>query len=221
MLLEFGGRSPEAAELVFGFKEALTEKYGSVKEGWIKCLDKAKVGRVGKEAFMSACATLGGGWDPEKLFALIEMQKHRGKRTLHQEESGWRALTRQGLLRLDLLRVLWRHDPVLWEQDPTRTLSRADEAALRDIGLKPLVLLLCHFGVLQDVSWSSPPQQRGADAGATELASAVSSPPSVPARTVRASPLLSPKGQASVFVPCLLEPVWDEQVERRLSEIYV
>ena len=31
--------SPEAAELVFGFKEHLATKYGSVKDGWVKCLD--------------------------------------------------------------------------------------------------------------------------------------------------------------------------------------
>ena len=42
--------------------------------------------------------------------------------------------TQQGLLDLNLLRVLWRHDPVLFAEDPTRTLSVTDERALRAIG---------------------------------------------------------------------------------------
>merc|ERR1719191_2152332 len=67
--------SPDAAELVFGFKEHLVKTYGSVKDGWIKCLDSHKVGRVSKEAFMAACETMGGGFDAEKLFALIDYDR--------------------------------------------------------------------------------------------------------------------------------------------------
>ena len=61
---------------------------------------------------------------------------------------------------------------------------QADEAALRALGgLEPLVVLLCHFGILQDVTWASAASRRSAG-------------------------LVSPKGNGVVFVPCMLEPVY-------------
>ena len=86
-----------------------------------------------------------------KLFAMIEMQKHKGKSTLQRTSpDGYRMLTRQGLLRLDLLKVLWKHDKS--QCDPSRTLSKVDESNLNQIPFDKLVLLMCHFEVMREVS---------------------------------------------------------------------
>merc|ERR1719182_115346 len=46
-----------------------------------------------------------------RLFAMIEMQKHKGKCTLQSTSpEGYDMLIRQGLLRVDLLQDLWKHD---------------------------------------------------------------------------------------------------------------
>ena len=49
------------------------------------------------------------------------------------------------------------------------------------------MLLLCHFGVLQDVTWNGAASAASADHG---------------------TGVLSPKGNGTVFVPCMLEPVY-------------
>ena len=88
-----------------------------------------------------------------KLFSMIELQKHKGKGTLDRVSPGsYRMLTRQGLLRLDLLRVLWKHDKD--QVDPARTLSKVDEEHLKKIELNVLVKLMCHFDVMREVNWS-------------------------------------------------------------------
>ena len=90
-----------------------------------------------------------------KLFSMIELQKHKGKCTLDSSSpEGYRMLIRQGLLRLDLLRELWKHDEK--QRDPSRTLSKLDDKYLRQIELNDLVALLCHFDVLREVPWSDP-----------------------------------------------------------------
>merc|ERR1719460_761522 len=113
---------------------------------------------------------------------MIEMQKHKGKSTLQRTSpEGYGMLVRQGLLRLDLLKVLWKHDKS--QCDPSRTLSKVDESSLQNLPLNALVSLMCHFEVMREVIWSksseTPPGSTEAhsEPRAKEDASVASAPP--------------------------------------------
>ena len=159
-----------------------------------------------------------------KLFAMIEFQKHKGKCTLDRlSPQGHRMLVRQGLLRLDLLRLLWKHSQD--EMDPDRTLSAADEQNLKSISLTKLVSLLCLFKVFREISWTKSPNvpAKGmagwqesmvtedtdkALAKASSISSASPSAVSAAEDKPVLPPILSPNQQRVVFVPCMLDAVW-------------
>ena len=172
-----------------------------------------------------------------KLFAMIEFQKHKGKCTLHRlSPEGHRMLVRQGLLHLDLLRLLWKHSTD--ETDPDRTLSIADEQSLKNVSLTKLVSLLCLFKVFREISWSKPPDVQAkatmtshestvtedTDKAIEETREVVSASLSAAAAAEDQSvtrPILSPNGQRMVFVPCMLGAVWGRGFDKWWEPWYV
>ena len=114
-----------------------------------------------------------------RLFAVIEQQQHnKVHATLDPERPEFWALTRQGILSLELLRQLWCYRP----DKEQHSLTEADEQAIEEVTHSRLIRLLLKFGVFRDVLAS--PLQSGADA----------------------TPLLSPLGNRDVLVPCMLKP---------------
>merc|ERR1719161_84056 len=67
--------APEAAELLNQFRNHLKAKYGSILQGWLKGIDKARSVVVGKEAFVSAATAMEFGTPElaEKVFYLIDL----------------------------------------------------------------------------------------------------------------------------------------------------
>jgi hypothetical protein len=173
-----------------------------------------------------------------RLFAMIEMQKHRGKCTLQSTSpEGYRMLIRQGLLRLDLLKVLWKHDKS--QSDSSCTLSKIDESSLNKIPLDALVSLMCHFEVMREVIWSksseTPPDSTEAhsEPRAKEDASVASattpaslrgpSHPPLPHAAARSAwnSVLSPNGHNIVFIPCMLDSVWGKDFDKWWEPWYI
>ena len=173
-----------------------------------------------------------------RLFAMIEMQKHKGKCTLQSTSpEGYRMLIRQGLLSLDLLKVLWKHDKS--QSDPFRTLSKIDEMSLKKIPLNALVSLMCHFEVMREVIWSKSSETpaditeghselivtEGASAASATTPSSLRGPsqPAPPhaAASSASTSVVSPKGHDIVFIPCMLNSVWGRDFEKWWEPWYI
>ena len=159
-----------------------------------------------------------------RLFAMIEMQKHKGKGTLESAfPEGYRMLIRQGLLHLDLLKQLWKHDKR--QHDPSRTLSERDVTSLRNVSLNALVSLMCHFEVMREVPWAKSPAAP-ADSVASAMTPSLLRGPPQPALSHAAANSVSnlvrsPKGHDIVFIPCMLNSVWGKDFDKWWEPWYI
>ncbi len=64
----------DTCNAIMSFRHCCIEKFGSLLEAWLCCLDKNQSGRVEMHEFNGQCKYLGYKGDPTKLFRLLQLE---------------------------------------------------------------------------------------------------------------------------------------------------